>query len=352
MDYNTLKKIFFKFQPETAHHIAELGLRTLSVVPFGLEILAKNTTFKDEILNQKIWGLNFENPLGIAGGFDKNATMLAPLYALGFGHAEFGTFTPKPQPGNAKPRLFRLVEEESIQNAMGFNNEGAEAIANRVRKIYPAKFPLVANIGKNKITPNENALSDYEILTRKFEGLCDIFEINISSPNTPNLRALQDESFIKEILSMMRGITKKPIILKIAPDMSAQKAVSLCSCAIEAGADALLVNNTSIDYSLTPKARDFGGISGRLITQKSRELFRAVAKELFGKAVLISCGGIDSATEAYTRIKDGASLVQIFTSFIFKGPKIAYNINSELASLLRQDGLSNITEAIGLNLKK
>ena len=278
--------------------------------------------------------------------------MIAPLFALGFGHAEFGTFTPKPQPGNPKPRLFRLIEEESIQNAMGFNNEGSEVIADRVSKIYPFKFPIIANIGKNKLTPNENALSDYEILTRKFDGLCDIFEINISSPNTPNLRDLQDENFIKEIVAMMKQNTKKPIILKVAPDMSHDKAISLGKCAVEAGVSGILLNNTSIDYSLTPKARDFGGISGKLITQKSRELFRAVSRELFGKTTLISCGGIDSADEAYTRIKDGANLVQIFTSFIFKGPMIAHNINQGLAELLRKDGFESISQAVGINLKK
>ena len=351
MNYDTLKKIFFRFDPETAHKIAEFGLRALYATPGGLEALAKFGVYKDEILTQNIWNLSFDNPVGIAGGFDKNATMIAPLAALGFGHIDFGTFTPRPQSGNEKPRLFRLVAEESIQNAMGFNNEGADVIERRVRKIYPFVIPIAANIGKNKTTLNEDALSDYEALGRKFNGLCDFFIINVSSPNTPNLRALQENSFISELIGAMKKITNRPLVLKLAPDMSADQAIALCECAVQSGASGIIINNTSVDYSLSPNARDFGGLSGRLITEKSRELFAQVARELFGRTILISCGGIDSAQEAYERIKSGASLVQIFTAFIFKGPFVAKSINEGLAELLRADGFNSISEAVGVNLK-
>ncbi len=351
MNYDTLKKIFFRFDPETAHKIAEFGLCALYATPGGLEALAKFGVYKDEILTQNIWDLSFDNPVGIAGGFDKNATMIAPLAALGFGHIDFGTFTPRPQSGNEKPRLFRLVSEQSIQNAMGFNNEGADVIERRVRKIYPFVIPIAANIGKNKATPNEDALSDYEALGRKFNGLCDFFIINVSSPNTPNLRALQENSFISELIGAMKKITNRPLVLKLAPDMSAAQAIALCECAVQSGASGIIINNTSVDYSLSPNARDFGGLSGRLITEKSRKLFAQVARELFGRTILISCGGIDSAQEAYERIKSGASLVQIFTAFIFKGPFVAKSINEGLAKLLRADGFNNINEAVGVNLK-
>lgn len=351
MNYDTLKKIFFRFDPETAHKIAEFGLRALYATPGGLEALAKFGVYKDEILTQNIWNLSFDNPVGIAGGFDKNATMIAPLAALGFGHIDFGTFTPRPQSGNEKPRLFRLVSEQSIQNAMGFNNEGADVIERRVRKIYPFVIPIAANIGKNKATSNEDALSDYEALGRKFNGLCDFFIINVSSPNTPNLRALQENSFISKLIGAMKKITNRPLVLKLAPDMSADQAIALCECAVQSGASGIIINNTSIDYSLSPNARDFGGLSGRLITEKSRKLFAQVARELFGRTILISCGGIDSAQEAYERIKSGASLVQIFTAFIFKGPFVAKSINEGLAELLRADGFNNISEAVGANLK-
>ena len=351
MNYDTLKKIFFLFDPETAHKIAEFGLRALYATPGGLEALAKFGVYKDEILTQNIWNLSFDNPVGIAGGFDKNATMIAPLAALGFGHIDFGTFTPRPQSGNEKPRLFRLISEQSIQNAMGFNNEGADIIEHRVRKIYPFVIPIAANIGKNKATPNEDALSDYEVLARKFDGLCDFFIINVSSPNTPNLRALQENSFVSKLIGAMKKITNRPLVLKLAPDMSADQAIALCECAVQSGASGIIINNTSVDYSLSPNARDFGGLSGRLITKKSRELFAQVARELFGRTILISCGGIDSAQEAYERIKSGASLVQIFTAFIFKGPFVAKSINEGLAELLRADGFTNISEAVGVNLK-
>ena len=355
LNYNTLKSIFFKFDPETAHKIAEVAMVGANkIFPGSLSFLAHKCVVDDNALKQNLFSSTYHNPVGIAGGFDKNATMFEALTALGFGHLEFGTFTPKPQPGNAKPRLFRLIDEESIQNAMGFNNEGCEAIKNRVKKIYPFTIPIWANIGKNKVTPNEDAIKDYEILVREFSEICDTFVINVSSPNTPNLRALQDESFIKELFSVILPLTKKPIIFKIAPDMSHEDAIKLCSCAVENGASGVLVSNTSVDYSLSHSSnlKDFGGLSGKVIAKKSKEIFKAVADELYGKTTLIACGGIDSGAEAYERIKMGANLVQIFTSFIFKGPMIARDINLEILELLKRDGFASISKAVGANVKK
>ena len=378
--YQNLKKMLFKFDPETAHKIAENSLIFAQNLSPLRKILAKNFTYQDEILSQNLLGLNFLNPLGMAGGFDKNATMLSGLFALGFGFVEFGTFTPKAQNGNEKPRLFRLIDENSLQNAMGFNNLGAKVIKENVTKFlgkfranFNANFtnlarenldtnsalnltkfshPIIANIGKNKITPNEDALNDYLYLTREFNELCDLFLINVSSPNTPNLRALQDEKFIATLLKEMKNLTKSPILFKIAPDMSEKTAISLCNCAVENGASGVVINNTSVDYALTKNARSMGGISGELIKEKSRVLFKAVARELFGRTILISCGGISDANEAYERVKFGANLVEIFTSFIYKGPSLARNLNENLANLLRTDGFKNINEAVGVNLKK
>ncbi|MGP1527915.1 MAG: dihydroorotate dehydrogenase (quinone) [Campylobacter sp.] len=374
--YQNLKKMLFKFDPETAHKIAENSLIFAQNLSPLRKILAKNFTYQDEILSQNLLGLNFLNPLGMAGGFDKNATMLSGLFALGFGFVEFGTFTPKEQNGNEKPRLFRLIDENSLQNAMGFNNLGAKVIKENVTKFlgkFRANFtnpahenldtnsalnltkfshPIIANIGKNKITQNEDALNDYLYLTREFNELCDLFLINVSSPNTPNLRALQDEKFIATLLKEMKNLTKSPILFKIAPDMSEKTAISLCNCAVENGASGVVINNTSVDYALTKNARSMGGISGELIKEKSRVLFKAVARELFGRTILISCGGISDANEAYERIKFGANLVEIFTSFIYKGPGLARNLNENLAILLRTDGFKNINEAVGVNLKK
>jgi dihydroorotate dehydrogenase len=352
MNYSDIKKIFFKLNPENAHKIAEFGMKISVKIPFVSDYLVGNFCFIDTKLSQNIFGINFLNPVGLAGGFDKNATMIAPLSAMGFGFLEYGTLTPKPQDGNPKPRLFRLIEEKSIQNAMGFNNDGLDKIKARASKLYPFSIPLIANIGKNKITPNDMAIKDYEILVKGLDSCCDAFVINISSPNTPNLRDLQSESFINELFAALSSLTKKPLILKIAPDMSIDSAISLCSTAANAGFKGLIINNTSVDYSLTPKAKDFGGISGQLIKDKSKELFKEVAKELYGKAVLISCGGIDNGQDAYERIKMGASLVQIYTSFIYEGPSICKNINNQILNLALSEGYENISQAVGANLRR
>ncbi|EAL8349858.1 quinone-dependent dihydroorotate dehydrogenase, partial [Campylobacter jejuni] len=328
------------------------SLRALSAsFPGALSFLAHKYIVDDESLRQNLLGLDFNNPVGLAGGFDKNATMIRPLSALGFGFLEVGTFTPKPQEGNEKPRLFRLVKQESIQNAMGFNNEGAEKIALRLAKTYPFVLPLGVNIGKNKITPNDKALEDYFTLFRDFKDLCDYFIVNISSPNTKNLRELQNDDFLNTLLEEAKKITSKPILIKIAPDMKIDDALNLCENAIKKGADGFILANTSVDYSLLDNNRTFGGISGRLITEKSGIFFKEAAKILFGKTLLIASGGIDSADIAYDRIKNGANLVQVYTALIFKGPSLVKNINQNLIELLRKDGFLHISEAVGVNLK-
>ena len=270
---------------------------------------------------------------------------------MGFGYTEVGTVTPKPQPGNPKPRLWRHVKEESLQNAMGFNNKGSFYMQKKLKKLYPYVTPIGVNIGKNKATPENEALKDYEHGIKAFRELCDYLVINISSPNTPGLRNLQNETFIDALFDMGKSLTDKPILLKIAPDMSKEQAVALCSKAVEAGADGIIATNTSIDYSLVKEPKDVGGISGRAIREKSFKIFDAVASELYGKTVLISVGGIDSGYEAYRRIRAGASLVQVLTGLIFKGPEIAGNINRTLLKLLEKDGFENITEAIGADRK-
>ncbi len=351
MSYDDIKKILFRFDPETAHHIAETLFEMASFCPPLLESLKKRYLVEDPILSQSIFGKEFKNPLGLAAGFDKNATMTKTLHALGFGHVEVGTVTPRPQPGNPKPRLFRFPKYEAIQNAMGFNNDGAEVIAKRLEHIYPTDFPIGVNIGKNKTTPPEKVLEDYRFLIERFKDLSDYLVINISSPNTPGLRDLQNESFIDELFSMAREITNKPILLKIAPDMVPEQAVRLCTRAVEAGAAGIIATNTSIDYSLLKGAKDFGGISGQPIKEKSFAIFKAVAKELFGKTILISVGGIDSAQEAYRRIKAGANLVQLYTAFIYGGPLLVRNINEGLIQLLKKDGYSHISDAIGVDIE-
>jgi len=350
-NYETIKKIMFNFEPETAHTIAEYGLRTLPYIRMINNYMV-NINFKnDNILTQDIFGVTFHNPIGLGAGFDKNATMVKAMPALGFGYTEIGTMTPKPQEGNAKPRLFRFPQQESIQNAMGFNNLGAYEVIQNLKKVYPYSLPIGASIGKNKLTPENEALNDYKTLIKGFAPICDYLAINISSPNTPNLRDLQNEEFIKAVFEMGKKITNKPILLKIAPDMESETAITLCQTAINSGADGIIASNTTQDYSLLPNPKDFGGISGAALSDKAYDLFKEIGRELYDKTTLISVGGISDAKDAYRRIKAGATLIQILSGFIFKGPSMCKNINEELIQLLKADGYTHISQAIGVDFK-
>ncbi len=351
LNYNLIKKIMFNFEPETTHNIASYGLKLLpKLSPINNSMIKRNFV-EDEILTQKLFNTTFKNPIGLAAGFDKNADMIKAMPAMGFGYTEIGTMTPKPQPGNPQPRLFRYPKYESIQNAMGFNNDGADVVIKNLKPIYPFDIPIGASIGKNKITSEEMAIEDYKILINDFKDISDYMVVNISSPNTPNLRDLQNEEFIKSVFGLAKEITNTPILLKIAPDMEAQTAITLCKVAIENGADGIVATNTTQDYSLLPNPQDFGGISGKVLNDKSYNLFKEIGKELYDKTTLISVGGISDAKEAYRRIKAGASLIQIYTGFIFKGPSMCKNINEELISLLKADGYKNIKEAVGADFR-
>ncbi|WP_198305245.1 quinone-dependent dihydroorotate dehydrogenase [Arcobacter vandammei] len=349
--YENLKKILFLLEPEKAHHLAECGLKVVGKCKILRNYYEKKNYICDSKLNQELFGVKFENPVGLAAGFDKNATMVKAMKSMGFGFTEIGTMTPMPQDGNPKPRMFRYPEAKSVQNAMGFNNLGAHTVLKNLKKIGNFPLPLGINVGKNKNTPEEYALSDYKTLIKKFESLADYLVINISSPNTPNLRDLQNEKFISELFSMAKTLTSKPILLKIAPDMEVQTAIELCKTAVNSGAAGIIATNTTIDYSLVANCKDFGGLSGACLSEKSALLFKEIAKELFGKAILISVGGIFTGKQAYERIKNGASLVQVYSSLVFEGPSMVRKINQELLELLKADGFDNIYEAIGANLR-
>lgn len=351
ISYETIKKIMFNFEPETAHHIAEYGLKTLPYCRMINNYMVEKNFVNNEMLTQEVLGTTFHNPIGLGAGFDKNATMIKAMPAMGFGYTEIGTMTPKAQPGNDKPRLFRYPEQEAIQNAMGFNNHGAYEVIQNLKKVYPYSIPIGASIGKNKLTPENKALEDYETLIKGFKDICDYLVVNISSPNTPNLRDLQNEEFIKAVFGMAKDITDTPILLKIAPDMAHETAITLCQTAVESGADGIVATNTTQDYSLLPNPQDFGGISGKVMSDKSYDIFKAIGKELHDKTTLISVGGISDAKDAYRRIKAGASLVQIYSAFIFQGPSMCKNINNELIELLKADGYTNISQAVGADFK-
>ena len=351
LNYDSIKPLLFKLQPENAHHLAETVLRLPNICQIPFNSFLESHFITDETLKQELFGRTFYNPIGLGAGFDKNATMIRGIQTLGFGFTEIGTVTPKPQAGNPKPRMFRHIEEESIQNAMGFNNDGAYKVVKRLKQRYPFTTPIGVNIGKNKITAEKEAINDYTHLVKAFDGLGDYFVINISSPNTPGLRDLQNEEFISKLFSEAKKLTKMPILLKIAPDMEIEDAVSLTKMAVEKGADGIIATNTTIDYSLVKHPKTIGGISGAVLKEKSFKIFDAIADELYGKTVLISVGGIDSAQEAYKRIKAGASLVQILSGIVFHGPDMIMNINRELIALLKADGFENITQAIGSDRK-
>ena len=351
INYKTIKPFLFKLQPETAHHLAESVLRLPNICQIPFNSFLESHFIADDILKQELFGRDFFNPIGLGAGFDKNATMIRGIQLLGFGFTEIGTVTPRPQEGNPKPRMFRHIEEESIQNAMGFNNDGAYKVVKRLQKRFPFTTPIGINIGKNKTTPEKEALNDYTHLIKAFNGLGDYFVINISSPNTPGLRDLQNEEFISELFTQAKKLTKKPILLKIAPDMEIKDAVALTKMAVSKGADGIIATNTTIDYSLVKNPQDKGGISGAVLKDKSFKIFDAIAAALYGKTILISVGGIDSAEEAYKRIKAGASLVQILSGIVFHGPDMIMNINKELIKLIKADGFKNITEAIGSDRK-
>jgi dihydroorotate dehydrogenase len=351
LSYQTIKRVLFNFEPETAHTIAGLGLKSLAYAPTLLRFIKNRYFIQNSLISQNLFGQKFLNPVGLAAGFDKNGEYITATPTLGFGFTEIGTITPKPQNGNPKPRLFRLKKDRSIQNAMGFNNLGGEYMLKKLNRLYFFDYPIGINIGKNKSTSEEDAISDYKILLDKFKDYGTYMVINISSPNTPNLRDLQNEKFIKELFSVAKEITKKPILLKIAPDMEADDAITLCKVAVEAGASGIIATNTTIDYSITNEAKDFGGISGALLKEKSFKLFQAIGEELYGKTILISVGGIEDAKDVYRRVKAGASLVQIYSMLIYNGPKMIKDINMELTELIKADGYKNITEAIGADYK-
>ena len=351
INYEKIKPLLFKLEPETAHHVAECTLRLANLSPIPFNFFKKSHFVDDKILNQELFGRTFLNPVGLGAGFDKNATMINGINILGFGYTEIGTVTPKPQIGNPKPRMFRHVEEETIQNAMGFNNEGEKYVVNRLKQRFPYETPIGVNIGKNKLTSEADAINDYLTLIKTFDGWGDYFVINISSPNTPGLRDLQNEEFIGSLFSEAKKLTKMPILLKIAPDMEIADAVALTKMAVEKGADGIIATNTTIDYSLVKNPEKIGGLSGAVLKEKSFKIFEAIAKELYGKTVLISVGGIDSADEAYRRIKAGASLVQILSGLVFHGPDMIMNINNGLVRLLKYDGYTHISQAIGTDRK-
>jgi dihydroorotate dehydrogenase len=348
--FSCLKPLLFRLDPEQAHATASNALWTALNAPLGPQLLRGQFCMRDARLEVDCLGLHFPNPVGLAAGYDKNATLVRAWPLLGFGHAELGAVTPLPQPGNARPRVWRHVEQESLQNAMGFNNDGSEVVAGRLERVYPAAIPIGLNLGKGKQTPEDKAIEDYELLIQRLGALCDYMVLNISSPNTPGLRDLLKPAFVRSLFARCTQLTEKPLLLKVAPDGDVGDIVALCEAAVDAGAAGIIATNTTVNYALLPGAKAPGGLSGRILTERSFEVFEAIATRLFGRVPLISVGGIDSADEAWRRILHGASMVQIYTGMIYKGPGLVREINEGLVQRLEAEGLAQVSAATGAAL--
>ncbi|PUD79551.1 dihydroorotate dehydrogenase (quinone) [Helicobacter pylori] len=351
MLYSLLKKYLFSLDAEDAHEKVCQILKMFSRSSFLCSLIHSQWGYKNPKLENEILGLHFPNPLGLAAGFDKNASMLRALTAFGFGYLEAGTLTNEAQVGNERPRLFRHIEEESLQNAMGFNNYGAILGARSFKRFAPYKTPIGINLGKNKRIEQAHALEDYKAVLNKCLNIGDYYTFNLSSPNTPNLRDLQNKAFVHELFCMAKEMTHKPLFLKIAPDLETDDMLEIVNSAIEAGAHGIIATNTTIDKSLVFAPKEMGGLSGKCLTKKSREVFKELAKAFFNKSVLVSVGGISGAKEAYERIKMGASLLQIYSAFIYNGPNLCQNILKDLVKLLQKDGFLSVKEAIGADLR-
>ena len=348
MFYDIFSSFLKQTDPEVAHQLAIKFLKT-NFIPFYL------FRFKGhENLKSKVFGINFDNPVGLAAGFDKNAEVYNSIYKLGFGFAEVGTITPKPQEGNPKPRVFRFNEEKAIINRLGFPNDGMEKIHNRIEH-NPNNGILGINIGPNKENATKN--DDYLTCIEKFYDLADYFAVNISSPNTPNLRSLHDKEKITDLIDVLFSFRKsrekiKPIIFKLSPNIDETEINDLSKVFLDKNIDGLILSNTSVEGKENLSGennKEDGGLSGSPIYSLSNKIILKFYRNLKGKVPIIGVGGVSDGETAYEKIKCGANLIQLYTSMVFKGPYIASNINEELVELLNKDGFNNISEAVGIN---
>ncbi len=335
-----LRPIFFRFQPETIHHIVFKSIKFFSAIPGISYLLRSIYVIEDKRLERKLFGLTFPNPVGLAAGLDKDAELFDELADFGFGFIEIGTLTPKAQPGNEKPRMFRLPEDSALINRMGFNNKGVDVAVGNLKK-RKTKTIIGGNIGKNKVTPNEEAVSDYE---KCFEALfdhVDYFAVNVSSPNTPNLRALQDKEPLTKLLLRLKQLNfekknPKPILLKIAPDLTNEQLDDIIDIIKETKIDGLIATNTTISREglKTSEARikeiGAGGLSGKPLTRRSTEVIKYLSDKSNKAFPIIAVGGIHTGEDAIEKLNAGASLVQIYTGFIYEGPGIVKNINQQI----------------------
>lgn len=333
-----IRPLLYALPPERAHYFTAGMLQLAHALPLIRQAVRSAFTLQDQRLERKVFGLTFPNPVGLAAGFDKDACWVEALEDLGFGFIEVGTLTPKPQPGNPRPRLFRLLKDEALINRMGFNNQGAEAAAMRLQSSHH-HVPVGGNIGKNKVTPNEEAVQDYLLCFKSLYDHVDYFTVNVSSPNTPGLRELQGKEQLKQIFDALfnereKHRTRKPVLLKIAPDLSHAQLDDIVALCRETGIDGLIATNTTISRenlrSSAKIAAETGGLSGKPVRGKSTEVIRYIHRASGGSIPIIGVGGIHSPADALEKLAAGASLVQLYTGFIYEGPALVKHINKQI----------------------
>ncbi len=337
-----IRPIFFLLPPERAHHVAMWSLRVVLGIPLLGALAKKRWRVEDERLQKECMGLTFRNPLGIAAGFDKDGRYIDLLDALGFGFLELGTVTPLPQSGNPKPRLFRLKNDKALINRMGFNNRGVDALREQLKKVKDKKIIIGGNIGKNKITPNDEAYKDYLICFEKLHPYVDYFVVNVSSPNTPGLRSLQEKKPLDKILSSLQTVNSKlerpkPLLLKIAPDLHDGQLDDVIEIVIKNNLDGIIATNTTIHRSglrITKALLEkigAGGLSGAPIRERSNDILRQVVHKTDGKLIVIGVGGIFSYQDVLIKQQIGAELYQVFTGFVYEGPDLVRKILRSLS---------------------
>jgi dihydroorotate dehydrogenase len=336
-----LKPFFFLLAPEKAHNLTIALLKFTLAIPIVGWLFRNFYKVEDPRLEKKLFGLTFPNPVGLAAGFDKEGKYYHAMSSLGFGFIEVGTVTPKGQDGNPQPRLFRLPKDEALINRMGFNNEGMDALTERLKKSRPKNLIIGGNIGKNKVTPNEQATDDYVKCFEQLFPLVDYFVVNVSSPNTPNLRALQDKEPLTQLLSTLQHLNQqkakpKPILLKIAPDLSNSQLDDIIDIVRDTQIDGVIATNTTISRAhLNTSEADIesignGGLSGQPVKQRSTEVIRYLHTQSKGELTIIGVGGIASVEDAIEKLQAGASLIQIYTGLVYEGPSLVKRINKAL----------------------
>jgi dihydroorotate dehydrogenase len=342
--YRFIKPVFFQFDPEKVHHFVTEKLKWFNdYFPFGKIILRSSFAVNIKGLEREVFGIKFRNPVGLAAGFDKNGEYIEALSNLGFGFIEVGTVTPLPQPGNDKPRMFRLTDDSAIINRMGFNNKGVDTLAERLRLQRERDPDIVigGNIGKNKNTPNEEAVNDYLKCFERLYEVVDYFVVNVSSPNTPGLRALQEKGPLTEILNALQAKNHsntifRPILLKIAPDLSNEQLDDIVEIVRETKIAGVIATNTTVDRNglYTPEnvANEAGGLSGKPLSVRSTEVIRYLSEKSNRSFPIIGVGGIHSPEDAKEKLDAGASLIQLYTGFIYEGPGIVKRICKHLVS--------------------